>query len=270
MELLKSIFKVFAAEGEMPQNYDSYHFMWIGIALAFTVFMVCAFKNLDDKGVRRFAGAFWITLVVLEILKQLIFSIYISDGELVWDYAWYNFPFQFCASPLYVLPIIAFAKDGKFRDAAITFIATFSTFAGICVYVFPNDVFCHFTFVNAQAMFHHGVQVFFGIYLAFRYRDRMNLKNLLGATAVFSSLAGIAMILNEVVYQYLSSNGMGDTFNMYFISPHFDCTLPVLSIVHDLVPYPVFLCIYIFGFMLCAGLVMLLMKGLVKLTKYDK
>jgi hypothetical protein len=119
-------------------------------------------------------------------------------------------------------------------------------------------------------MFHHGVQVFFGIYLAFRYRDRMNLKNLLGATAVFSSLAGIAMILNEVVYQYLSSNGMGDTFNMYFISPHFDCTLPVLSIVHDLVPYPVFLCIYIFGFMLCAGLVMLLMKGLVKLTKYDK
>ena len=270
MDLLISIFKIFAAEGDLPPSYGSYHFMWVGITLAFAIFMVCAFKNLDDKAVRKLAGGFWIALVVLEIIKQLVFSLRVSDGAFVWDYAWYIFPFQFCASPLYVLPLVAFTKEGKLRDAAIAFIATFSAFAGICVYVFPYDVLCFYTFINAQAMFHHGVQVFFGVYLAFRYRSKMNIKNLLGATAIFASLAGVAMILNEVVHQYLSANNMGDVFNMYFISPHFDCTLPVLSIVHDLVPYPVFLCVYIFGFMLCAGLVMLIMKGLVKLTKYDK
>ena len=143
-------------------------------------------------------------------------------------------------------------------------------FAGICVYVFPNDVFTSSVFVSAQAMFHHGVQVFFGIYLAFRYREKMHFNNLIKATAIFTSLAGIAMVLNLTVHHFFTLYGIDDTFNMFFISPYYDCTLPVLSVVYDNVPYVAFLFIYILGFMLCAGLVMLIMKGLVKLTKYDE
>lgn len=270
MDFLIYLFKGFSYVGDIPPSYGSYHFMWVGITLALAALFICCFKKLSDKNVRRLAGVLWISMVILEIIKQLVFSIRIENGAFVGDYAWYIFPFQFCASPLYILPFVAFAKDGKLRDAAITFIATFSTFAGLCVYVFPYDVLCYYSFINAQAMYHHGVQVFFGLYLGFRYREKMKLGNLVKATAVFASLAGVAMILNELVYQYLSSNGMGDIFNMYFISPHFDCTLPVLSIVHDLVPYPVFLCVYIFGFMICAGLIMLITKGLIKLTKYNK
>lgn len=270
MDLLVLLFKGVAHEGEIPPSYGWYHFMWVGITLAIAVLLICFGKNFDDKRVRKMAGGLWIAMVILEIIKQIVFSLRYTDGAFVWDYAWFIFPFQFCASPLYILPFVAFAKDGKLRDAAITFIATFSTFAGLCVYVFPYDVLCLYDFINAQAMFHHGVQVFFGLYLGFRYREKMHIKNLVKATAVFASLAGVAMILNELIYQYLSSNGMGDIFNMYFISPHFDCTLPVLSVVHDLVPYPVFLCVYIFGFMLCAGLIMLITKGLVRLTKYEK
>ena len=78
MDLLISIFKIFAAEGDIPPSYGSYHFMWVGITLAFAVFMVCAFKNLDDKAVRKLAGGFWIALVVLEIIKQLVFSLRVS------------------------------------------------------------------------------------------------------------------------------------------------------------------------------------------------
>ena len=270
MDFWVSLYQFVAAEGELPVSYGPLHLIWVGITLILTVVLLCTCKNLSDKGVRKLAGGFWIALVLLEIMKQLIYSFSVVDGKLVWDYAWYIFPFQFCASPLYILPFVAFAKDGKLRDSAITFIATFSMFAGLCVYVFPNDVFAYYQIINSQALFHHGVQIFLGVYLAFRYRDKMHFKNLVNATVIFSVLAGIAMILNELVHGYLVQNGMGDTFNMYFISPYYDCTLPVLSIVYDLVPYPVFLCVYIFGFMLCAGLMMLLMKGLVKLTKYDK
>ncbi len=270
MELLISIYKFLTIECEIPTNYDPYHFMWVGIVLAVTICLLCFCKNMSDKTVRIVTGVLWGSMAVLELMKQLIFGLSLVDGQFVWDYAWYAFPFQFCASPLYILPIVAFAKDGKLRDAAITFIATFSVFAGVCVYVFPNDVFMHYQFINAQAMYHHGIQVFWGIYLAFRYREKMHLKNLLGGTAIFSALAGCAMIMNIVVYNYLINNGMDDTFNMFFISPYFDCTLPILSVVYQEVPYPVFLCIYILGFMLCAGLIMLIMKGLVRLTRYDK
>ena len=148
----------------------------------------------------------------------------------------------------------------------IVFLATFSLFAGLCVYVYPNDVFTFFTFINHQTMFHHGVQIFFGIYLAFRYRDRLNFKGLIGGTIVFSALATTALIMNVLAYNAFSALEMPDIFNMFFISPYYDCTLPVLSIVYGAVPYPLFLCIYIIGFMLCAGLVMLLMKGVILVT----
>jgi hypothetical protein len=238
--------------------------------LAITVLLICLFKKAGEKTVRGLAGFFWVTMAILEIIKQLLFGFYIVDGKFVWDYAWYAFPFQFCSSPLYVLPIVAFAKNSKFRDSAIVFLATFSFFAGTCVYVFPNDVFTPQIFINIQTMIHHGVQVFFGTYLAFRYKHLLSFKNLVRATGVFTVLSVIAMLMNIGTYHIFPSFEINETFNMFYISPYYDCTLPVLSEVYKAVPYPAFLCIYIFGFMLCAGLVMLIMKGLIKVTGVSK
>ena len=270
MDLLISIFEFITVEGERPDNYDPYHFRWVGIVLAITVFLLCFCQNMSDKSVRNVTAGLWLSMAILELMKQLIFGLSVVDGAFVWDFEWYAFPFQFCASPLYVLPIVAFAKDGKLRDAAITFIATFSLFAGICVYIFPNDVFVHTTIINAQAMYHHGVQIFWGIYLAVRYKEKMHFKNLLKGTLIFSTLAAIAMVMNIVMHNYFLAQGMDDTFNMFFISPYYECTLPVLSVVYHAVPYPVFLCVYIFGFMLCAGLIMLIVKGVLRLAMLKK
>ena len=270
MEFLISIYNFFDAKMETPTNYSWFHLVCIAATLLLTVFLVCAFKRASDKTVRGLAAFFWITIVILEIIKQLLFGLSIEDGKFVWDYAWYAFPFQFCSSPLYILPIVAFAKEGKFRDAAITFLATFGLFAGICVYVFPNDVFIEQIFINIQTMIHHGTQVFFGIYLAFRYRDKHTFRGLVKATGVFSVLAAIALIINIGTHHLFPIIGIEDTLNMFYISPYHNCTLPLLSMIDEALPYPPFLCIYIFGFMICAGIVLLLMKGLVKITGYSK
>ena len=251
----------------IPQPYDWFHLVWIGIVIAISIFLVCKFKNASDSDVRKMAGIFWGVMVVFEIIKQFLFGIVVEEDRLVWDYMWYFFPFQFCSSPLYILPIVAFAKDGKFRDNAISFLATFSLFAGICVYVLPSDVFMQFTLINYQTMIHHGTQIFFGVYLAFRYREKLNFKNLLGATAIFSTLAVLALLMNVLTYHLFPALGVNDYMNMFFISPYYDCPLPLLSVVYKAVPYPVFLCVYIFGFMLCAGLIMLIMKGIIKLSE---
>ena len=114
-------------------------------------------------------------------------------------------------------------------------------------------------------MVHHGVQVFFGIYLAVRYREKLNLKNLVRATGIFVVMCAIAMAINLITH-HTDITGVYGGLNMFFISPYYPCTLPVLSMIYPIVPYPVFLCIYVFGFMLCAGLVMLLMKGIAKIS----
>lgn len=265
MEFLISLYNLANTTMNTPTNYDPFHLMWVGIVILTSILLVCFFKRQSDKGVRIMAGSLWGLMVVLEIIKQLLFSISLVDGQFVWDYQWYAFPFQFCSSPLYVLPIVAFFKDGKLRDAAITFLATFSLFAGLCVYVFPNDVFISTTFINYQTMIHHGTQVFFGAYLAFRYREKMTFKNLVWATAIFSALASLAMAMDIGAHHLFPMWGIDETFNMFYISPYYECTLPLLSMVYAAVPYPVFLCVYIFGFMICAGLIMLIMNGLVKL-----
>lgn len=262
MDILVKIYNFVNTKMNTPTNYDSYHLLCVGIMLAITVFLILFFKRAGETTVRRLAGFFWVTIVILEIVKQLLFGFSVVDNTLVWDYAWYAFPFQFCSSPLYVLPLVAYRKGGKLRDAAIVFLATFGFFGGACVYVFPNDVFTNQIFINVQTMIHHGVQVFFGTYLAFRYKHLLTFKHLVRATGIFVILCGIAMAINQASFELFPSFGISEEMNMFYISPHYPCTLPLLSEVYKLVPYPAFLCIYVFGFMLCAGLVMLLMKGL--------
>jgi hypothetical protein len=47
-----------------------------------------------------------------------------------------------------------------------------------------------------------------------------------------------------------------ETFNMFFISPHFPCTLPVLSGIYGKIPYPAFLLLYLVGFALIAAIIL--------------
>ena len=262
MTLLNWIYQFLNTPSDVPQSYGTYHLTCVALTIVASILLVALFKNANEKTVRALAAIAWIVMVVFEIGKQILFCLHMSEaGEFSWSYYWYFLPFQFCSSPLYILPIVAFAKDSKFRDAAIIFLGTFGFFAGACVYAFPGDVFLWFRFINIQTMVHHGIQVFFGAYLAMRYREKLSFKNLVRATGVFVGLCAIAMAINLLTY-HTDITGAYGGLNMFFISPYYPCTLPVLSMIYPLVPYPAFLCIYVFGFMLCAGLVMLLMKGL--------
>ena len=271
MEFLRKLYEIMRTPVDVPQSYGPYHITCVVLTILFAILLVATLKNAKDKTVRTLTAIVWVVLVVFEIGKQLLFSVSMdAAGNFVWDYRWHYLPFQFCSSPLYILPFVAFAKEGKLRDAAIVFLGTFSVFAGTCVMVFPGDVFLWYDFINVQTMVHHGAQIFFGAYLAFRYRDKLNFKNLARATGMFTVLCAIALLLNLLSYRFFPTWGIDEILNMFYISPYLPCTLPVLSEVYKLVPYPAFLCIYVFGFMLCAGLIMLIMKGLIKITGVGK
>lgn len=271
MDFLRKLYDIMHTTVDVPQSYGPYHITCAVLTIILAILLIAFFKNAKDKTVRTLTTIVWVVMVILEIGKQLLFSVYMdASGAFYWDYYWYFLPFQFCSSPLYILPIVAFAKEGKLRDAAIVFLGTFSVFAGTCVMVFPGDVFLWYDFINVQTMVHHGSQIFFGAYLAFRYRDKLNFKNLVRATGIFASLCAIALLIDVLAYHLFPIWNIPEIFNMFFISPYFECTLPVLSEVDKLLPYPAFLCVYVFGFMLCAGLIMLIMKGLIKITGVGK
>lgn len=251
-----------------PPSYGLFHITAFLLTILAAALLVWRFRDAEDKTVRRLLLTAWIVLVALEVYKQLVFSMSVSDGVAEWSYQWYAFPFQFCSSPLYVLPFAVFLKEGRGRDAVMSFLATFSLFGGLAVMIYPGDVFISMIGINIQTMVHHGSQVILGVFIAARYRNRLTWRFAFGGLIPFCILSAVAMGLNLIVPLVLNAAQITDfTFNMFFISHRFPCTLPVLSVIYPLVPYPVFLLIYLVGFTAVAAVIFASERGILALTE---
>jgi hypothetical protein len=238
-----------------PTNYGWFHLMFIAIAIT-SITLLCIFAlNVKEKTFRWIVFSGWLTIVILEIYKQLVFSINANGDQAVWEFQWYAFPFQLCSSPLYLLPFITFLKDGKVRDSIIAFLATYSMFGGLVVFLYPNDVFVSTIGINIQTMVHHGLQLVFGIYFLVYYRHKLNWLFFVKGIITFATMCAIAMTLNIVMYHCLMAHN-GQTFNLFYFSPYYPCTLAVLSdFIWPNVPYVIFLLTYLIGFTLAAAIV---------------
>ena len=116
-------------------------------------------------------------------------------------------------------------------------------------------------------MFVHCGMIIIGFYSIISRRAKPTFKGLLSGICVFACMASFALLLNVIFYKTGIING--ETFNMFFISPYFPCTLPVLSMIYQKVPYLVFLLIYLLSFSLGA-LILFLPSYLTKYIKNKK
>ena len=86
-------------EMEKPASYGLFHIAFLLLTVATTAFLIWKFRDADEKTVRRILLGAWITLFLLEIYKQIVFSynanIYVPD-YMEWRYQWEAFPFQLC------------------------------------------------------------------------------------------------------------------------------------------------------------------------------
>lgn len=251
--------KILAAlDGRMttPTLFGWFHIMWLLIIVGITVTLcVFAFKNRGNmpknyKLVKIVVLTYAILTILLEIYKQLNYSFNSTTGE--WGYQWYAFPFQFCSTPMYVALIAGCLKDGsKFQKWLYSYLATFSLFAGLAVMIYPGDVFISTIGINIQTMICHGGMVVVGVVILASKVVDLNYKTVLRAIPVFATLALIALIANIIFH----TTGNTATFNMFYISPYLPCTLPILNAIYPVVPYPVFLLIYLLGFSLAATVI---------------
>ena len=252
---------IYALSGKMttPTNYSWFHLMFIGIVLLTTVFLCLRYRDADRRQERRILLFFWGLIVLLEVYKELQFAMNytepIAENPITWSYEWGSFPFQFCSTPFYILPVAALARRERVRDAARCFLATFAFFAGIAVYVYPNDVFISTIGIDIQTMVHHGTQVILGAYLGMRLRREGKLTRpvFLRSCLIFVILVAVALTLNLAAPLFTDR-----TFNMFFIGPRFPCSLVILGEIYQRIPYLAFLALYVLGF----SLVALLMLGI--------
>lgn len=265
MSFIDRIMQALETRITTPKPYGWFHILFLVLTVAAAVLLIWRFRNASDKVVRRILLTLWIVMIVFEIGKQLEGAYSVVDGVPNWEYYWSWFPFQFCSTPLYCLPFIIFLPDCWWRRAFSAFFAGFGLFAGIAVMLYPIDVFTSSAFICTQTMVHHSSMVAVGIFMVGYNRHHMNKRYFFGSLAVFYSFAIVAIILNEVMHTMLIEKGLNMYFNMFFISRHYPCTLPVLADIYAKVPYPVFLCIYLVGFAVVSALIYGIEKGILAL-----
>ncbi len=254
MDFLANIVSFLGTTCNVPSAWGSFHLIFLILLVPTAIFLCIKLKGASDGTLRRVFLALWIILIIGEIYREFIMGASVENGVVKYSFQWYLFPFQICSAPLYALPLVVFLPDGKVRNAVCAYMMTFSFFGGLAVMFLPGDVLCHIVGVNIQAMVHHGSQVIIGFVLAVRYNSKNNFKYFLGAIYSFVAVLAVAMTLNITVHNALLAAGRSDTFNLFFISPYHGCHLPLLSLVRDAAPYPVFLLTYILGFSLIAAI----------------
>lgn len=265
MEFWKSVLAFLDAEMETPQSYGWFHLLFIALTIGGAVLLCVLHKKDDPDRVRKIILVTSIVVIALEIYKQINYSFSYSGEVIEFDYQWYAFPFQFCSTPMYAGLLAGIIKKGKVHDALCAYLATYALFAGVCVMVYPGDVFIGTIGINIQTMICHGSMVAIGVYLLYSGHVKLNHKTILGAIVVFAVCVGAAAVMNEIAY--FSGLLESETFNMFFISPHCEGTLPVYSLVQQVVPFPLCLIIYIGIFSLAAYVILLAAMGIKKLSE---
>ena len=247
-----------------PIPYGEFHILFIvlSILIGFLVAKHCPYEK--ESFIRRFLLIESIIVIILEIYKQINFSFYVEGNQIVFDYQWYVFPFQFCSTPMYIGLLAAIIKNKFAHRCLCSYLVSYAMFAGICVMAYPTTVFVDTIGINIQTMVCHGSMITVGIVLFNTGYVKAELKTLFSALPIFLLLVMGAATMNEVAYQtgLLST----DTFNMFFISPYCSPELPVYAQIQPIVPFPLSVLIYIAGFTAGAGILLLVGKALQILT----
>lgn len=228
-----------------PNLYCWFHILFL-VLTAISAFLLCYFfRNSPTRTMKIICLVCEIILVVFEIIKQLANSC--RNG--VFAYDWESFPFQLCETPMYVLLVLLLNKNKKVQDVLITYMATFSMFAGLTVMVWPSTVLNNTIFGNVRALTQHGIQVAIGIYLMAWNRKNLTLKNFFYSGILFVIFCFIAIFINRVV-----ESQTGAKIAMFYLSETQESAILIVRKIKPYVPFPVYVLTYIISVPVCAYL----------------
>ncbi len=260
MNFLGKVIELLDAGMTEPVLYGWFHILFLVITVVATALLCRFFKEGTEKQVRTILLVTALAVMILEVYKQINYTFSFDGNVITADYQWYAFPWQFCSTPMYVGLAAALWKKGKVHDCLCAYLASFALFAGVCVMVYPESVFIETIGINVQTMICHGSMITIGVYLLYTGYVKAEHKTAVRAMPVFAVMVALAVIMNEIA----NASGLleKEDFNMFFVSPHQEPSLPVYSLIQGVVPYPWCLIIYIAGFTLAAYVMILMAMGI--------
>lgn len=239
---MKWILNILQGEMERPRMYGWFHLLCLGLALLIIIILFKK-KLYGEKNLKVILMVYGVIALTFELLKQFSWAFTYENGNLIFAYEWYAFPFQLCSTPIYVSLICLFLKKSKLRDYLLSYIAFITILGSITTALYPDSCFVNDILVNIHTMYLHLGSLVLSLYLIISGEVKLTKENLWGSIKVFGIFVFIAFLLNIIVYN--SGLLQGETFNMFYISPYFISILPVYNIIQENVPYFLYLLIYV-------------------------
>ena len=245
MSFFENILYTLQYEVTRPTSYGMFHICWLVASLVLIIFLSIRKEKNHEKSLKMILAIYGIGSLLLETLKQLIWSFnYDAVTNIVTrDYQWYAFPFQLCTMPMFISIICLFLKKGKLRDNLLSFMAYVTLLGSLATALYPESCFVRTLLVDIHTMYLHFGSLVISIYLLTKKEVDIKFKSLINGYIIFLVFAGIAELMNVVVYHLGILNG--ETFNMFFISPYFISTLPVYDIVQSNSPFIIYILFYL-------------------------
>lgn len=242
---MKEILHFLQGEMEVPGIFSWFHFFMLLLIVAGTILVSYYFRNAEEKVYKRILFIAWISLLVLEVFKQIIKAFHYGPPS-YWEYSIRDFPFSVCSMIYFFVPIILFVnkeKHPKIVDAANGYMCFISLVAGFAVCIYTDMVMTKLIYTNVQSLLHHGTQVVIGVYIFVWNRKNISFRTVYRSFIAFVITAVIAILINLAFYPHF--------INMFFINPTRITNLPIGNIVQEKLGYPVYLLL----FLLLIGLV---------------
>lgn len=265
MNIFYKILCFLQSEMNRPKPFGLFHVCCLILVLIILMILYKRKKYYNEKQLKIVLGTYGIIALILEILKQLIWSFNYNNGVVIWKYTWYSFPFQLCTTPIYISIICLFLRKNKLRDKLLSYMAFITILGSISTMLIPNSCFVSDILVNIHTMYLHLGSFIVSIYLLMTKEIEIKKENLISSIQVFLIFVLIANILNIVIYNLNILNG--ETFNMFYISPYFISILPVFNIIQENVPYLLYLLIYIITIII-GGIIVYNISKLIKKVIY--
>ena len=243
-----------------PESYGWFHIFFFVLSIVAGIALCFVLKD-GKKHAPNVVLITAVTVLLLEVYKMINFG-FTYEGEVDFNFPWSSFPFQFCSTPMYVGLLAGIIRKGRVHESLCAYLATYAMFAGLCVMIYPGDVFIDTVGINIQTMICHGSMLTVGIYLFGSGYVKTEHKTILKALPVFCTMVLIAVGLNE--WGYRSGLVEKHFFNMFYFSPYEAPHLPVYSDVQNAlgVDNPLSFVVYVAAFTLAAYLILLIAMGI--------
>lgn len=255
-------------QGEMkePTAFGWFHILWLILVVMASIILYKYKKYYNEKQLKTVLTVYGVVALILEILKQLIWSFNydILTNTITWDYQWYAFPFQLCTTPIFISLICLVLKKGKIRDSLLSYLSYVTILGSFFTMIMPDSCFTSDILVNIHTMWLHLGSFVVSIYLLMSGEVKIKLQSLKKAIFVFFTFVIIAVIMNIIIYNFGILNG--ESFNMFYISPYFESSLPVFDIIQKNVPYIIYLFIYVLALSLGSFVVYFISKLIKNIT----